>query len=106
MLQQQQHWHQRFLYGCQWHLNNTGQFRGGARQDIRVEEVWSANTLGTGITVAVVDDGMHYAHEDLTDNVEESMNYDYLGENEIYNPRDSHGTAVAGIIAAKTTASE
>ena len=36
------------FYGCQWHLNNTGQF-GGARQDINVEEVWATNQ-GAGVT--------------------------------------------------------
>ncbi len=56
------------LYGCQWHLNNDNQFRNSEGRDIRVEEVWPTYT-GSGINVAVVDDGMHYAHEDLTDNV-------------------------------------
>ena len=32
--------------------------------DIRVEEVWPTYT-GSGINVAVVDDGMHHQHEDL-----------------------------------------
>ncbi len=32
------------LYGCQWHLNNTGQLkRGTSGEDINVEEVWDAN---------------------------------------------------------------
>ena len=57
------------LYGCQWHLKNDNQFRNGAGQDIRVEEVWPTYT-GSGINVAVVDDGMHHQHEDLKDNVE------------------------------------
>ena len=88
------------LYGCQWHLNNDAQFRGGARKDINVEDVWS-NYDGTGITVAVVDDGMQYDHEDLTDNKDTSKNHDYTGSGEIYDPLKNHGTAVAGIIAAR-----
>ena len=36
------------LYGCQWHLNNTGQLTGGtAGEDINVEEVWTAGNLGS-----------------------------------------------------------
>ena len=89
------------LYGCQWHLSNTGQFPGGAWQDINVEEVWAGGTRGAGINVAVVDDGMHHGHEDLQDNVNASLNYDYTGRNDIYDTYEDHGTAVAGIIAAR-----
>ena len=89
------------LYGCQWHLNNYGQFSNGAGQDIRVEEVWPTYT-GSGINVAVVDDGMHYRHEDLTDNVLTSFNHNYDPDlTDIYHPFEDHGTAVAGLIAAK-----
>ena len=89
------------LYGCQWHLNNDDQFRNGAGQDIRVEEVWPTYT-GSGINVAVVDDGMHHQHEDLTDNVLTSFNHSYDPDlTDIYDPHDGHGTAVAGLIAAK-----
>ena len=89
------------LYGCQWHLNNYGQFSNGAGQDIRVEEVWPTYT-GSGINVAVVDHGMHYRHEDLTDNVLTAFNHNYdPGQTDIYHPYENHGTAVAGLIAAK-----
>ena len=89
------------LYGCQWHLNNTNQFRSSAGQDIRVEEVWPTYT-GDGITVVVVDDGMHYTHEDLTDNVHAPSNHNYdPDQTDIYNYFEDHGTAVAGLIAAK-----
>ena len=89
------------LYGCQWHLNNDDQFRNGAGQDIRVEEVWPTYT-GSGINVAVVDDGMHHQHEDLTDNVLTSFNHNYDPDlTDIYHPFEDHGTAVAGLIAAK-----
>ena len=89
------------LYGCQWHLNNDDQFRNGAGQDIRVEEVWPTYT-GSGINVAVVDDGMHYQHEDLKDNVLTSSNHNYDPDTtDIYHPFEDHGTAVAGLIAAK-----
>ena len=89
------------LYGCQWHLNNDDQFRNSAGQDIRVGEVWPTYT-GSGINVAVVDDGMHYRHEDLRDNVLTSFNHNYDPDlTDIYHPFEDHGTAVAGLIAAK-----
>ena len=89
------------LYGCQWHLNNDDQFRNSAGHDIRVEEVWPTYT-GNGINVAVVDDGMHFNHEDLTDNVDSSLNHNYDPDlTDIYHYFERHGTAVAGLIAAK-----
>ena len=89
------------LYGCQWHLKNDDQFRNSAGRDIRVEEVWPTYT-GAGINVAVVDDGMHHQHEDLTDNVLTSFNHNYDPDlTDIYHPFEDHGTAVAGLIAAK-----
>ena len=89
------------LYGCQWHLKNNDQFRNSGGHDIRVEEVWPTYT-GSGINVAVVDGGMHYWHEDLTDNVLASFNHNYdPDQTDIYNPFEDHGTAVAGLIAAK-----
>ena len=93
------------LYGCQWHLHNTGQLKDGtAGEDINVEEVWDPSddkTLGAGINVAVVDDGMDYTHEDLKANVITARNHDYTGGNDIFHPLEDHGTAVAGIIAAQ-----
>ena len=86
-------------YGCAWHLNNTNQFPGGAGRDINVEEVW-ATTMGAGIRIAVVDDGLHYAHEDLAPNVITARNHDYFGD-DVFHPLETHGTQVAGIIAAR-----
>ena len=89
------------LYGCQWHLKNNDQFRNSGGHDIRVEEVWPTYK-GSGINVAVVDAGMHFQHEDLTDNVLTSFNHNYHPDlTDIYHPLANHGTAVAGLIAAK-----
>ena len=45
---------------------------------------------------------MHYQHEDLTDNVLTSFNHNYDPDlTNIYDPLEDHGTAVAGLIAAK-----
>ena len=89
------------LSGCQWHLKNTGQLGGTAGEDIDVEAVWTAGNRGSGVGVAVVDNGMDSYHEDLRDNVDRTRNHDYLGGSEVLNPHHSHGTAVAGIVAAR-----
>ena len=45
---------------------------------------------------------MHYQHEDLTGNVLTSFNHNYDPDlTDIYHPFEDHGTAVAGLIAAK-----
>ena len=88
-------------YGCQWHLQDDGLSGSGSTEDINVEGVWSGGNRGAGITVAVVDQGMHHQHEDLTDNVDTSKNHDFVGQGGIYHPFETHGTAVAGIIAAR-----
>ena len=85
------------LYGCQWHLRNQEQ--GG--EDINVETVWAEGINGEGINVAVVDDTMDYSHEDLAGNINSSLNHDYGSMDGAYRPFDHHGTAVAGIIAAR-----
>ena len=83
------------LYGCQWHLSNA------LGEDINVEAVWADGIKGEGINIAVVDDGMDWNHEDLVDNVDASRNHDYTGYNDVHHPFVHHGTAVAGVIAAR-----
>ena len=89
------------LYGCQWHLRNQEQ--GG--EDINVEAVWAEGVNGEGVNVAVVDDGMYYAHEDLADNVNTTLNHNYdtgvTDSTDIYHRYEHHGTNVAGVIAAR-----
>ncbi|MDA9765784.1 S8 family serine peptidase [Gammaproteobacteria bacterium] len=102
------------LYQYQWHLNNTGQTNfatnaGTPGVDLNVDSVISGNTTGSGIVIAVVDDGLEISHEDLVDNVV-SGSYDFVNsDNDPTQPDPctdeddcvGHGTSVAGIIAAK-----
>ena len=83
------------LYACQWHLNSSN------NRDINVEPVWADGIKGEGVNVAIVDNGMYYAHEDLKDNVDTSLNFDYTGLGDVYQPFQHHGTHVAGIVAAR-----
>ena len=107
----------------QWHLKNLGSIEGKrytrikAGEDLNVEGAWSSGLNGDGIRVAVVDDGLDMTHPDLRPNiVDGSHNYrrQSLGENRYSNriaghkdwpvpcsEDDSHGTSVAGIIAAR-----
>ena len=85
------------LYGCQWHLSN----RDAGGKDINVEPLWAAGVNGQGVNIAVVDDTMDYSHEDLAGNVNSSLSHDFGGRGGEYRPFEHHGTAVAGIIAAR-----
>ena len=88
------------LYGCQWHLNNTGQFGGDTMHDINVEEVWET-TKGEGVNVAVVDTGLDYEHDDLKENVDTALNHAFHSGDVRDLAGSGHGTSVAGIIAAR-----
>ena len=97
------------LYTDQWHLKNTGQpgptgVPGLAGADINVEPVWKTRALGKGAAVAVVDNGLELAHEDLSANVLPGRSFNYA--NQTTDPTgaasdSTHGTSVAGIIAAR-----
>lgn len=87
------------LFKNQWHLSNTGQGGGIAGMDINVLPVWDRGIYGEGITIAIVDDGLEYTHEDLADNVIQSLNYNYLSSTTPINS-GQHGTSVAGVSAA------
>ena len=83
------------LYACQWHLSSP------VRQDINLGSVWSDGVKGEGVTVAIVDDGMYHAHEDLQGNANTDLSFDYGGNEDIYDPTEHHGTNVTGIVAGR-----
>jgi subtilisin family serine protease/subtilisin-like proprotein convertase family protein len=91
----------------QWHLNNTGPSQSGgvAGEDVRAFAAWPT-TRGSGTTVAVVDDAVEVLHADLAPNIV-AGSFDYRpasfgGQFPLpCTVQDDHGTAVAGIIAAR-----
>ena len=85
------------LYACQWHLQNQAD----DDEDINVEPAWADGINGTGVNVAVVDDGIDHYHGDLAPNVNKSFNHDYSGGGDAHSPLEHHGTSVAGLIAAR-----
>ena len=85
------------LFGCQWNLANTGQLEGTSGEDINVGDVWSGGNTGSGIYVVVVDQQLALKHEDL--NVDETRSHTPADLSRRFD--NSHGTKVAGIIAAR-----
>jgi subtilisin-like proprotein convertase family protein len=100
------------LFSQQWTLLNTGQNGATAGADINVTNVWNTYR-GTGIIVGVIDDGLQYTHPDLAANANTTIHYDYRDGDNDPKPEgtagaaggkpnaDSHGTATAGVIAAR-----
>ncbi len=89
------------LYGCQWHLKNTGQLSYSGKavtagEDINIEEVWNEDVYGSGINVAIVSDGIDLSHEDLSANVRSGLNYDLSDSSSFTGTRAAGVTAAAG----------
>ncbi|MCX6973123.1 MAG: S8 family serine peptidase, partial [Verrucomicrobia bacterium] len=101
----------------QWHLNNFGQKQKDGNYsatpgiDINVESVWnypetnSANyNRGQGVTIGIVDDSLQWNHPDLSPNMRNELNWDWNqgdADPSPYYDEDSHGTACAGVAAAR-----
>jgi len=96
------------LYQYQWHLNNSGQTNfaanpGTSSEDINVDSVISAGYTGKNVIIAVVDEGLELAHEDLSANVVVGGSWDFVGnDTDPTNPGTTgdHGTSVAGLTAS------
>ena len=69
------------LYPCQWHLENDEDNPGEPGEDINIGDVWDT-TKGEGVNVAVIDTNVDSWHEDLTDNWNDDLSWDYLSENQ------------------------
>ncbi|MDO5101954.1 MAG: S8 family serine peptidase [Lautropia sp.] len=96
---------------AQWFLSNIGRVDWGdlslpllSGTDLNLAPLGGAYK-GTGIRIAVVDDGIDFTHDDLRFSVLPNSGYDFrsLGR---YAPlpclaSETHGTAVAGLIAAQ-----
>lgn len=114
------------LYDDQWHLNNTGQGGGTSDADVDAPEAWTLQTGDPNIVIAIIDDGVDLDHEDLeiwhnpgesgdgkenndSDDdgngyVDDYRGWDFFDDDNDPNPADpldNHGTACAGVAAAK-----
>lgn len=95
------------LFSRQWHLRNTGSNPGVtglvAGNDINVTSAWDTS-LGTGVNIAIVDDGLQVAHPDLAPNARTDIDIDINYNDNDPSPDlagDNHGTACAGVAAAR-----
>ena len=92
-------------YSQQYYLKNTGQGNGLAGIDINVEPAWNLVSGSSNITVAVIDEGIDFDHEDMANcvlsgyTVENPTGYGAPQANNVY--EKGHGVACAGIIAAE-----
>lgn len=57
------------MFANLWGLHNTGQTGGSADDDIDAPEAWDYQTGSSNITIAVIDTGVDYIHEDLSANM-------------------------------------
>ena len=112
------------LFLNQWHLHNTGQGGGAADADVDASEAWNLQQGSPDITIAILDDGVELSHEDLAANIfinpgeapgngidddgngfiDDVNGWDFYDNDNDPNPavvNDSHGTAVAGVAAAR-----
>jgi hypothetical protein len=67
---------------------------------IKATDAWAITRGNPGIKVAVIDEGVDFVHEDLNGNLLTGFDATDNDNNQQPNPRDGHGTACAGIIAA------
>lgn len=82
------------IYGLD---TNSGQFYGWEIIKFEIQKYWKYS-MGEDIKVAVIDTGCDINHNDLKDNILEGFNFIYPGK--IPFDGNSHGTHVAGTIAA------
>ncbi len=95
-------------YIDQWQWNNTGANGGTAGADVSAEAAWN-HTRGTGVRVAVIDNGFDADHEDLTAGVVGDSGYFQSAGGGGANfqqgiagmPGSSHGTFCAGMVGAR-----
>lgn len=94
------------LFATQWHLYSphANPSTGETQIDLSLTGVWAEGNRGGGIRVAVVDDGLETTHPDLSPNFDANNSYDFIDNDTNPNPTFStrfHGTAVAGLVAAR-----
>jgi len=91
-----------------WGLENVGQVIEGQEgldgADIKAVPAWSISKGSDDIIIAVVDSGVDYDHEELTDNMWTDNNgyhgWDFVDNDSSPMDENGHGTHISGTIAA------
>ncbi|MEW6599785.1 MAG: S8 family peptidase [Nitrospirota bacterium] len=68
---------------------------------IGADAAHASGNRGTGIKIGIIDTGIDYTHEDLNDNYAGGWDFVFNDEDPFDDNPNSHGTHVAGIIAAE-----
>lgn len=98
------------FFGNQWHHRNTGQNGGTVDADADTSWAWDLTLGDSSVVIAVIDDGFDLTHEDLAPNLLNGWDFVPCGSGFVAgcgdsNPSpgagDNHGTAVAGVAAAR-----
>ncbi|KAK3592930.1 hypothetical protein CHS0354_011730 [Potamilus streckersoni] len=81
---------------------------GAISPSMKVQEAWNLGYNGSGITIAVIDDGVQITHTDLDANMKSGYHYDYVSNDADPDPRDGndHGTRCTGLIVAEANNNE
>ncbi len=90
----------RSIFPNQWHLRPLVRNGTLIEQHVNVEAAWT-HTLGEGITIAVVDDGVDELHEEFAGKIVSP--FDAITDEQDGNPKrrgENHGTACAGVACA------
>jgi subtilisin family serine protease len=103
-----------FMTSVSWHLNNFGQTRfcnveSNQTCNTRITDVWELGYTGQGIKIGLIDvHGFDYTHPDLIGRLAEG--WDFIHDRPLNRQTSSaeiagqsHGMAVAGIMAAKAS---
>jgi subtilisin family serine protease len=94
------------LFNQQWGLQNIGQHGGISGADIKACQAWTITRGRDVIAVAIIDEGVDINHPDLIDNLLPGFDATGQGTNGAPQGDDAHGTACAGIVAARGNNSE
>jgi YD repeat-containing protein len=104
----------------QWGLKNTGSVGGQLGSDINVAQAWRVTTGTRRTVIAVIDSGIDFSHPDLRNNqwnnlleqansqdddendfTDDLHGWDFVTDKNEIKDEQGHGTAVAGVIAAR-----